>query len=69
MIIQLIDEAVQAGARREKATVLLGLSSRGVACWRADSDADDRRRGPTTGAQHRLTEQERERVLATANRP
>src|SRR5690349_17396811 len=31
MIIQLIDEAVQAGARREKATALLGLSSRAVA--------------------------------------
>ena len=38
MIIQLIDEAVQAGARREKATALLGLSPRAVARWRVDSD-------------------------------
>ena len=69
MIIQLIDEAVKGGARREKATALLGLSSRAVARWRVDSDTDDRRRGPTMGAQHRLTEEERERVLVTANRP
>ena len=69
MIIQLIDEAVQAGARREKATALLGLSPRAVARWRVDSDTDDRRRGPTTGVPHRLTKEEREGVLATANRP
>jgi putative transposase len=69
MIIQLIDEAVRAGARREKATALLGLSSRAVARWRIESNTDDRRRGPATGAQHRLTDKERERVLTTANLP
>jgi hypothetical protein len=69
MIIQLIDEAIRAGARREKATALLGLSSRAVARWRIENNTDDRPRGPATGAQHRLTDKERERVLTTANLP
>lgn len=37
MIIQLIDEAVDSGASREKATQLLGLSERGVARWRKEA--------------------------------
>ena len=46
MIIQLIDEAVANGARREKAAALLGLSDRAVARWRKDASSDDRRKGP-----------------------
>jgi putative transposase len=69
MIIELIDEAVRNGARRDKATALLGLSARAVARWRRDADTDDRRRGPSTAASHALTQSERELVLATANRP
>jgi transposase InsO family protein len=69
MIIELIDEAVRNGARRDKATALLGLSARAVARWRSEEGTDDRRRGPSTAARHQLTEAERERVLATANRP
>jgi putative transposase len=69
MIIDLIDEAVRNGARRDKATALLGLSARAVARWRRDADTDDRRRGPSTAAPHALTAKERELVLATANRP
>jgi putative transposase len=65
MIIELIDEAVRNGARRDKATALLGLSAR----WRSEEGTDDRRRGPSTSARHQLTEAERERVLATANHP
>jgi transposase InsO family protein len=68
MIIELIDEAVRNGARRDKATALLGLSARAVARWRRDVDADDRRRGPSTAASHALTQSERELILATANR-
>lgn len=69
MILQLIDEAVQGGARREKASALLGLSARALARWRADGDVGDRRRGPQSSPAHKLTPQERAKVLAVANRP
>jgi len=69
MILQLIDEAVQSGARREKASVLLGLSARALARWRAEGEAGDRRCGPRTAPAHQLTAEERQRVLAAANRP
>jgi putative transposase len=69
MIIELIDEAVKNGARREKASALLGLSSRAVARWRAEQDVGDRRQGPRAAPAHQLTAEERAHVLATANRP
>ena len=69
MILQLIDEAVQGGARREKASALLGLSARALTRWRADGDVGDRRRGPRSSPAHKLTAQERAQVLAAANRP
>jgi hypothetical protein len=67
MIIELIDEAVKAGARRDKACAQIGLSSRAVARW-GESQADGRH-GPTTPPSHKLSVKERELVLATANRP
>jgi len=69
MIIELIDEAVKSGARREKACALLGLSARGVARWRAEDGGEDRRQGPATAPAHALTEAERQVVLETANLP
>jgi putative transposase len=69
MILQLLDEAVRSGARREKACALLGLSARAVARWRAQGVIDDQRCGPRTSPEHKLTPQERARVLAAANRP
>lgn len=69
MIIELIEEAVTNGARREKATSLLGLSARAVARWRTEADAGDRRRGPKASPAHKLTAEERKRVLDTANCP
>jgi putative transposase len=68
VILQLIDEAVQSGARREKASALLGLSARALARWRAEGETGDRRCGPRASPAHKLTSQERERVLAAANR-
>jgi len=69
MILQLIDEAVRSGARREKASALLGLSARALARWRAEAGAGDRRCGPRSSPAHKLTQRERECVLAAANRP
>jgi putative transposase len=67
MIMELIDEAVTGGARRDKACAQIGLSSRTVARW-AESTADGRQ-GPTTSPSHKLSAKERALVLATANRP
>ena len=69
MIIQLVDEAIESGARRDKAAELTGLSSRTLVRWRKEDGADDRRRGPRASPAHELTAEERARVLATANRP
>jgi putative transposase len=67
MIMQLIDEAVENGARREKATALLGLSARAIARWRTEGGGDDRRQGPKAPPAHKLTPEERAQVLAAAN--
>jgi hypothetical protein len=58
MIIELIDEAVKGGARREKACALLGLSARGVARWRVQNGGEDRRQGPAATPAHALTDAE-----------
>lgn len=69
MIIELVDEAVASGARREKAAALLGLSDRAIARWRAEADSGDRRQGPKTTPAHALSAEERARVLEIANSP
>jgi transposase InsO family protein len=69
MIIQLIDEAVANGARRERAAAVLGLSDRAIARWRVEADSDDRRQGPHAAPAHKLDSEERRRVLEVANSP
>lgn len=69
MIIHLIDEAVNSGARHEKACALLGLSARAVARWRGCDGGEDCRRGPMAKPAHALTAKERALILATANHP
>jgi putative transposase len=65
----LVEEAVQAGASRRAAAKVVGLSSRSTRRWRKDPAKDDGRAGPRTSPAHRLTEEERARVVATANSP
>jgi hypothetical protein len=69
MIIQLIDEAVENGARREQATALLGLSARTVARWRTEGGGDDRRQGPKAPPAHKLTPEERAQVVGERPNP
>jgi transposase InsO family protein len=67
VIVAGVDEAVAAGARRDKACELLGLSARGVARWKkSDGDA---RRGPKSAPPQKLTPEERQQVLDVANSP
>lgn len=65
----LIDEAIAAGARAERACDVLGLSSRCVARWRAEGGGDDQRAVAAVAPAHKLTEEERRRVLETADSP
>ena len=44
MMLELLDEAVAAGARLTKACALVNLSVRTVQRWRAENGGEDRRR-------------------------
>jgi transposase InsO family protein len=69
MILTLIDEAVAAGARVEKATAMLGLSTRTVTRWRDNDNTVDRRAEAGVAPAHKLSDEERAMVLEVAHRP
>jgi len=66
--MQLIDEAVQQGARRSSACEQLGLSVRSIQRWRL-SPQDRRTQVQRAAPPNRLTDAERQAVLDAANRP
>lgn len=68
--LRLLDEAVAAGCRFERACRELGLHPRTVQRWRAQPDGgNDARRGPHAAPVHKLSAEERAQVVATANSP
>ena len=68
MILNLIDEAVAAGARAAVASGALGLSARTVERWRGGA-VEDARHGPNTQPANMLSAKERARVITTMNLP
>lgn len=68
MTIELINEAVQSGARRETACKVIGLCARTLERWRGDH-VEDMRRGPKTVPANKLTAEERATVLSIINSP
>ncbi len=68
MTLELLDEAVLAGARLRKACETLGLSVRTVERWRSGS-SEDQRRGPRTRSPNKLSNTERRKILETLNSP
>ena len=68
MTIELVNEAVIAGARRETACEVVGLSVRTLERWRGNH-VDDMRRGPKTAPANKLTAEERATVLRVVNSP
>jgi transposase InsO family protein len=68
MILTLIEEAVEAGARRASAASEAGLDPRTLERWRAGA-VDDERRGPRTVPANKLSVRERERVVRIATSP
>jgi len=69
MIFELLDEAVNAGARLEAACDVLGLRARTVQRWRTQDGGEDRRCGPKSAPANKLSEGEKRKVLSVANSP
>jgi len=67
MILELIDEAIEAGARLKRACEVFGLSARSVQRWREQPGGEDRRLGPRTDPPNKLSQAERQEVLSTSN--
>jgi len=68
-MLQLIDEAIAAGARARSACKTVGLTCRTLERWRADPDAQDGRAGPLSVPVHTLTEEERKWIIDIATSP
>jgi putative transposase len=70
VILKLIDETVESGARLDRACDRVGLTARTVQRWRQQGEEGfDRRFGPKTPPRNKLSPVEREEVLDAANRP
>ena len=67
MIIELIDKAVESGARVNKAAAMIGLSGRTIISWRQQGGGQDQRKGPSAAPVNKLSEQERQQVLDISN--
>ena len=67
MILSLVKEAVAAGARLSKAAAIIGVSDRTLIRWRQQGGGQDQRQGPSAAPANKLSDQERQQVLAVAN--
>ena len=72
-VVELIGEANAAGAGLVSACVEIGICLRTLKRWRkafvGDGDGKDRRKGSPRLVVHRLSEEERQRILLTCNQP
>jgi transposase len=69
LILALVDEAVVQGATKTSACAEVGLSVRTIQRWRAQGGGADARRGPRKPPANKLSLDERQKVLETANLP
>jgi len=69
LILALVKEATDAGARLEKACEVIEMRARTIQRWQSQNTGEDRRRGPLTSPGNKLTPEEREKVLQTVNSP
>ena len=71
--LEILDEGVAAGARACMVADLLGVGLTTLQRWRrqfaGDGDGLDRRKGSHRLVSHRLTDEERQRILLTCNQP
>jgi putative transposase len=72
MIMDLLREAVDQGARIQKACKVLGLSARTVERWKVEESVgkeEDHRQGPLTSPRNKLSPDEQQVILDTVNLP
>ena len=71
--MEILEAAVAAGARAASVARLLGVGLTTLQRWRrqfaSDGDGVDRRKGSHRHVAHRLSEEERQRILLTCNEP
>ena len=71
--LEILDATVAAGARAREVSALLGVALRTLQRWRrqfaGDGDGNDRRKGSHRLVSHRLSDEERQRILLTCNQP
>jgi putative transposase len=65
--VELVKEAVDAGARRAASCQILELSLRTLERWEKHPEAGDGRAGPLTPPPHRLTDEERKMIIDVSN--
>ena len=65
--IELILEACHAGARKQKACEILGLSMRTVERWQKDNGLQDQRKLVKRIPKNKLSKEQRDMIIATAN--
>jgi len=68
-MLDMVEEAVDAGARRERAWEVVGLTERTAQRWRIAGVGDDKRAGPRTRPANAFTAAERAKVLEVMNSP
>ena len=69
MILDLVDEAVRAGARLKPGCEIIGLTARTIQRWREQGGGGDRRHGPHSEPANKLSAAERQEVLEILNLP
>ena len=72
--MEILDDAVAAGATARRVAERMGISLRTLQRWRrhfaaCDGHGGDRRKGSARHVPHRLSEQERQEILAACNQP
>ena len=71
--LEILEAGLAAGARAQTLAAFLGMALSTLQRWRrqfaGDGDGVDRRKGSHRVISHRLTEEERQRILLTCNQP
>jgi len=71
--VQILDEGIADGARASEMAKLLGMGLTTLRRWSrqfaGDGDGIDRRKGSHRQVAHRLSDEERQRILLTCNQP
>jgi len=65
--MDLIDKAVESGARLKKAAAIMGLSARTIIRWRQQEGGQDQRKGPLTEPENKISEKEKKQIINIAN--